>query len=157
MRLGVFEPETVIGISALAGGADIYAEGDVVHIGALALLNVVAGHELVATRFPVLWQAIHKAVSPQVRNLATIGGNPLQRMPRSSPSTGLAGGGSRSASCTCYRASTLPHIWFAAWGDHRFVRAQWLCAEFGIRQGARARATSTRWSPRPSCSTLTAM
>jgi xanthine dehydrogenase YagS FAD-binding subunit len=79
MRLGVLEPETVIDISALAGGADIYAEGDVVRIGALASLNAVAAHELVATRFPVLRQAIHKAASAQLRNLATIGGNPLQR------------------------------------------------------------------------------
>src|SRR5580704_19328171 len=79
MRLGVLEPETVIDISALAGGADISAEGDVVRIGALASLNVVAAHELVATRFPVLRKAIHKAASAQLRNLATIGGNPLQR------------------------------------------------------------------------------
>jgi xanthine dehydrogenase YagS FAD-binding subunit len=78
MRLGVLAPETVIDIGALAGGADITAHGDVVRLGALATLNTVAEHELVASRFPVLRQAIHKAASAQLRNLATIGGNPLQ-------------------------------------------------------------------------------
>jgi xanthine dehydrogenase YagS FAD-binding subunit len=78
MRLGVLAPETVIDISGLAGGADITADGEVFRLGALATLNSVADHELVASRFPVLRQAIHKAASAQLRNLATIGGNPLQ-------------------------------------------------------------------------------
>ncbi len=53
-------------------------DGDLLHIGALATLNDVAAHELVRDRLPVLRQAIHKSASAQLRNLATIGGNPLQ-------------------------------------------------------------------------------
>ena len=48
-------------------------------IGALARLNDVAGDPRVAAGWPVLAEAIHRAASAQLRNLATIGGNLLQR------------------------------------------------------------------------------
>jgi xanthine dehydrogenase YagS FAD-binding subunit len=78
MRIGVSEPRTVVDIGRLPL-EQIRLDGDVVHIGPLATLNDVAAHELVRDRFPVLRQAIHKSASAQLRNLATIGGNPLQR------------------------------------------------------------------------------
>jgi xanthine dehydrogenase YagS FAD-binding subunit len=79
MRIGVSEPRTVVDIGRMPLGADIRSDGEVVRVGALATLNDVAAHELVQDRFPVLRQAIHKSASAQLRNLATIGGNPLQR------------------------------------------------------------------------------
>jgi xanthine dehydrogenase YagS FAD-binding subunit len=78
MRIGVREPREVVDIGRLPGGGEIRLEGDVVHIGALATLSDVATHELVRDRFPVLSQAIQKSASAQLRNLATIGGSPLQ-------------------------------------------------------------------------------
>jgi xanthine dehydrogenase YagS FAD-binding subunit len=78
MRIGVSEPQTLVDIGRLAL-EEIRLDGDVVHIGALAKLNDVAAHQLVRDRFPVLRQAVHKSASAQLRNLATIGGNPLQR------------------------------------------------------------------------------
>jgi xanthine dehydrogenase YagS FAD-binding subunit len=78
MRIGVSEPRAVVDIGRLPLGGEIRLAGDVVHVGALATLNDVAAHELVRDRFPVLRQAIHKSASAQLRNLATIGGNPLQ-------------------------------------------------------------------------------
>jgi xanthine dehydrogenase YagS FAD-binding subunit len=77
MRIGVSEPEAVVDIGRLPL-EEIHLDGDVVHIGALAKLNDVAAHELVRDRFPALREAIHKSASAQLRNLATIGGNPLQ-------------------------------------------------------------------------------
>ena len=77
MRIGVSEPRALVDIGRLPLG-EIRLDGDVVHVGALAKLNDVAAHELVRDRFPVLRQAIHKSASAQLRNLATIGGNPLQ-------------------------------------------------------------------------------
>ena len=70
-------PDAVVDIGRLPLEA-IRLDGDVLHIGPLATLNDVAAHELVRDRFPVLRQAIHKSASAQLRNLATIGGNPLQ-------------------------------------------------------------------------------
>ena len=77
MRIGVSEPQAVVDIGRLPL-EELRLDGDVVHIGPLATLNDVAAHELVRDRFPVLRQAIHKSASAQLRNLATIGGNPLQ-------------------------------------------------------------------------------
>jgi xanthine dehydrogenase YagS FAD-binding subunit len=77
MRIGISEPQAVVDIGRLPL-EEIRLDGDVVHIGPLARLNDVAAHELVRDRFPVLRQAIHKSASAQLRNLATIGGNPLQ-------------------------------------------------------------------------------
>jgi xanthine dehydrogenase YagS FAD-binding subunit len=77
MRIGVSEPQAVVDIGRLPL-EELRLDGDVVHIGPLATLNEVASHELVRDRFPVLRQAIHKSASAQLRNLATIGGNPLQ-------------------------------------------------------------------------------
>jgi xanthine dehydrogenase YagS FAD-binding subunit len=79
MRLGVTAPARLLDITRLAGLARIDAlpRGGL-RIGALAVLNDVAEHERVIRDYPVLQQAILKAASPQIRNLATIGGNPLQ-------------------------------------------------------------------------------
>ena len=48
-------------------------------IGALARMSDVADHPAVRERFPVIAQALLASASPQVRNMATIGGNLLQR------------------------------------------------------------------------------
>jgi xanthine dehydrogenase YagS FAD-binding subunit len=48
-------------------------------IGALALNSEVADHPLVISGFPLLSQALHAGASPQLRNMATVGGNLLQR------------------------------------------------------------------------------
>ena len=48
-------------------------------IEALARMSDVAAHPAVRERFPVVSQALLASASPQVRNMATIGGNLLQR------------------------------------------------------------------------------
>ncbi|WP_326558170.1 FAD binding domain-containing protein [Micromonospora sp. NBC_01796] len=78
MRLGLSRPTDVVDINRLPDLSAIDLVDGTVHIGALTRLNDVAGHPLVRDRFPVLTQAIHQAASAQLRNLATIGGNPLQ-------------------------------------------------------------------------------
>lgn len=80
LRLGVSAPERVLDISRLEGlhAIETIADGGV-RIGALARLNDVAQHERIRHDYPALSQAIFKAASPQLRNLATIGGNPLQK------------------------------------------------------------------------------
>ena len=50
-----------------------------IRIGALARLADVAGHPEVRRSHPALAEAIDASASPQVRNLATVGGNLLQR------------------------------------------------------------------------------
>jgi xanthine dehydrogenase YagS FAD-binding subunit len=78
MRLEVMRPRTVIDLGGLplAGIADI-EQG--LRIGAMARNEDVARDPRVVERFPVLSQALLAGASPQVRNMATVGGNLLQR------------------------------------------------------------------------------
>ena len=79
-RIGILRPERVLDIRGVPGldGIEPLADGGL-RIGALAKLNQVALHREVRSGYPVLSQAILKSASAQLRNLATIGGNPLQR------------------------------------------------------------------------------
>jgi len=59
--------------------AGITQEQGVVKIGGLARMGDVAAHPLIRRTFPVLSEALLASASPQVRNMAAIGGNLLQR------------------------------------------------------------------------------
>jgi xanthine dehydrogenase YagS FAD-binding subunit len=76
MKLGVMTPAHLVDINKLPL-ADIREDASGVHIGALARMSDAAAHPLVK-RYPVVAQALNGA-SPQLRNMATIGGNLLQR------------------------------------------------------------------------------
>jgi len=52
---------------------------DGMRIGAMARLADVADDPAVRERFPVVAEALQESASPQVRNMATVGGNLLQR------------------------------------------------------------------------------
>ncbi len=79
MRLGVVEPTRLIDVGRLPGLDAIEVDGRWLTVGALATLNEVGGHPLVAEHAAALGQACLKAASAQVRNRATLGGNILQR------------------------------------------------------------------------------
>src|SRR5215467_15507826 len=78
MKLEVMKPSTLVDITALPL-ARIEPLGDGVRIGAMARNSDVAYHPLIAERYPVLAQALLSGASPQLRNMATVGGNLLQR------------------------------------------------------------------------------
>jgi len=79
MKLHVEEPELLIDITELPMRAISATPGGGVRIGALATMADVADSPLVASGFPVVAQALLDSASPQLRNMATIGGNVLQR------------------------------------------------------------------------------
>ena len=79
-RIGILRPQRVLDISGVPGLDGIEPLGDgALRIGAMAKLNQVALHRETRSRYPALSQAILKSASAQLRNLATIGGNPMQR------------------------------------------------------------------------------
>ncbi len=78
MKRGVTAPETLIDITGLPL-KQITADANGVTIGALALNSDVAENEIVKTKFPLLAQALNAGASAQLRNMATVGGNILQR------------------------------------------------------------------------------
>src|SRR3954469_25375530 len=81
MRLEVMRPTAVVDITGLAdpGLTAIEDTGHGLRIGALATNTDVAYHPEVAARFPALSEALLSGASPQLRNMATVGGNLLQR------------------------------------------------------------------------------
>jgi xanthine dehydrogenase YagS FAD-binding subunit len=80
MKGGVENPTRLVDITHVAGLARIHElpEGGV-RIGALATNADTAVHPLIRGRYPLLSQAILAGASAQLRNMATTGGNLLQR------------------------------------------------------------------------------
>jgi xanthine dehydrogenase YagS FAD-binding subunit len=78
MKRGVTNPEKLIDITGLPLRS-IEQKGNNIIIGALALNSDVATHNLITKNLPLLSQALHAGASPQIRNMATVGGNILQR------------------------------------------------------------------------------
>jgi xanthine dehydrogenase YagS FAD-binding subunit len=78
MRLEVLRPTAVVDITKLPLAA-IDDDGGGLRIGALVRNADVAHHPLVVQRYPMLSEALLSGASPQLRNLATTGGNLLQR------------------------------------------------------------------------------
>jgi len=74
------EPPRLVDLKSIAGMRDIAAQPDgSLRIGPLATLADVAAHAGVRQTHRALAQACGEAASPQIRNVATIGGNLLQR------------------------------------------------------------------------------
>ena len=78
MKLEVEAPPLLVNINPLALRA-IERRGDSLYIGALARLTDVAGDAQVRSHFPLVAIALEESASPQLRNMATIGGNLMQR------------------------------------------------------------------------------
>ncbi|WP_428483647.1 FAD binding domain-containing protein [Rhodopila sp.] len=79
MKLGVTNPRVVIDISRVGGLDSIERAAGGWRIGALARNADVANHPDIVARLPMLAQAIRLGASGQLRNMATMGGNLLQR------------------------------------------------------------------------------
>lgn len=78
MKRGVTNPEKLVDITGL-GMNTIEQKGNIISIGALSLNSVVAEHALIKKHLPLLSQALEAGASPQIRNMATVGGNMMQR------------------------------------------------------------------------------
>jgi xanthine dehydrogenase YagS FAD-binding subunit len=78
MKMGVVNPEKLVDINRLPLKS-IEASGNGLKIGALATNSEVADHPEVLKYYPLLSLAINAGASPQLRNMATTGGNLLQR------------------------------------------------------------------------------
>jgi len=79
MKNGVEAPDVLIDVGRLGLDAITATPRGGVLIGAGATNSVVANHPLVRTQYPVLSQAILSGATTQLRNMATAGGNLVQR------------------------------------------------------------------------------
>jgi xanthine dehydrogenase YagS FAD-binding subunit len=78
IKLDVLQPRQVVDINRI-GCAEITSDQGGLRIGALVRNSDLARHALVRANYPVLAEALLSGASAQLRNLATTGGNLLQR------------------------------------------------------------------------------
>lgn len=78
MKKGVMAPQKLIDISNLPL-KEIRKENGKLYIGAMALNSDVADSEVIQKEQPLLSMALNAGASQQLRNMATVGGNMLQR------------------------------------------------------------------------------
>lgn len=78
MRETVERPETLVDVTHLSSTIEQRTDGSLL-IGAGVKNTVLAAHDAVRSQFPLLSRAILAGASAQIRNVATVGGNILQR------------------------------------------------------------------------------
>jgi xanthine dehydrogenase YagS FAD-binding subunit len=134
MKYNVEHPSTLIDVTHL-DFTQVTTTGDVTSIGAGVRNSDLANHPIIRRHYPLLSQALLSGASPQLRNMATTGGNLLQRTRcyyfmdtafsecnKRTPGSGCAaikgfnrihailgasGGGSRSAECIATNPSDM--------------------------------------------------
>ncbi|MER7692499.1 xanthine dehydrogenase family protein subunit M [Streptomyces sp. NPDC097610] len=79
MRETVERPETLVDITALPLREVTVTERGGLRIGALVRMGEAAAHSKVRALYPVISEALELSASAQLRNMATIGGNIMQR------------------------------------------------------------------------------
>ena|SRR5690348_8003824 len=79
MKDDVVTPRRVVNIKQLQDLRTVNQGGQGLQIGALATLGDLADHVNVRKDYPALADALDEAASPQIRNMATLGGNLCQR------------------------------------------------------------------------------
>ena len=78
MRETIERPDTLVDVTGLSAEIEERADGSLL-IGGAMRNTALAAHRAVRTRYPVLSRAIVAGASAQIRNMATVGGNILQR------------------------------------------------------------------------------
>lgn len=79
MKLGIETPPAVVDVHRLPELTTIETGGDELSFGAGARMADVADHPAVRAGYPALAESLWRAASQQLRNMATVGGNLLQR------------------------------------------------------------------------------
>ncbi|HET7592073.1 MAG TPA: xanthine dehydrogenase family protein subunit M [Rhodanobacteraceae bacterium] len=79
MRLGIAKPDRLVDVTRLPFDRIAAIPGGGVRIGANVRNSDLAADRMIRARYPVLSQALLSGASGQLRNLATTGGNLLQR------------------------------------------------------------------------------
>jgi xanthine dehydrogenase YagS FAD-binding subunit len=79
MKLDAMRPEVLVDIGDLSQYDYIRATPEGLHLGALTRMHRAATDSLIQREYPVIAQSLQLAASAQIRNMATLGGNVLQR------------------------------------------------------------------------------
>lgn len=80
MKLDVLQPSALIDINALDSAYGKIESGQTeLRLGSLARMSEAEAHPAIRRDYPVIAQSLQLAASPQLRNMASLGGNVLQR------------------------------------------------------------------------------
>jgi xanthine dehydrogenase YagS FAD-binding subunit len=79
MKDEVVTPKRIVNLKSVADIRGVSSNAQGLRIGALTTLGELADDENVKKGYPALSEALLEAASPQIRNMATIGGNICQR------------------------------------------------------------------------------
>jgi len=79
MKLDVMSPPAVIDITGMPELSSMRTTGDELQFGALVPMSKVAADPRLMMLYPALSESLWKAASQQLRNMASVGGNLLQR------------------------------------------------------------------------------
>ena len=79
MKEGISTPSKVVNIRNVTALRGITANGEELKIGPLATLEELSTHGTIRAQYAALADAAGHAATPQVRNMATLGGNLMQR------------------------------------------------------------------------------
>jgi xanthine dehydrogenase YagS FAD-binding subunit len=79
MTQGLLRPSRVVNLREVPGLDSIAEDANGLRIGALATLEQLAAHPTLRQRYTALADAAASSASPQIRHVATLGGNLLQR------------------------------------------------------------------------------
>jgi xanthine dehydrogenase YagS FAD-binding subunit len=79
LKEGLDAPSRLVNIRIISGLDYVKEESGWLRIGPMTTLAAIAEHPLIRQRYTALADAALKAATPQIRNMATVGGNLLQR------------------------------------------------------------------------------
>jgi len=79
MKCNVEQPEKLIDVTFMPGLGDIKVFPSKILIGSLTHMSTAADHPEIKAIAPAISESLWRAASPQIRNMATLGGNLLQR------------------------------------------------------------------------------
>ena len=80
MKLDVLRPQRLVALEALRSSAtEIEFRPGELRLSAFASMAAIADHPRVQSEYPMIAQSLALAASPQIRNMATLGGNVLQK------------------------------------------------------------------------------
>lgn len=79
MRENIEQPDALVDVTGLSNNQIEELAAGGISIGAAVKNTAVANHRIIRERYPVLSQAILFGASGQIRNMATVGGNLMQR------------------------------------------------------------------------------
>jgi xanthine dehydrogenase YagS FAD-binding subunit len=79
MKSGVETPKRLVNLKGIAGLTGVRSESGGLRIGALTVLDDLAADAALGFEYPAVTAAAGRLAGPQIRNVATLGGNLLQR------------------------------------------------------------------------------